>query len=61
MSELEIPIEKRILVIRGHRVLIDVDLAELYGVTRKRLREQLRRNESRFPPEFAFQLTLEER
>ncbi len=61
MAELEIPIEKRILVIRGHRVLIDVDLAELYGVTRKRLREQLRRNQNRFPPEFAFQLTLEER
>lgn len=61
MSELEIPIEKRILVIRGHRVLLDSDLAELYGVTVKRLREQLRRNKDRFPEEFAFQLNQEDK
>ena len=46
--------------IRRHRVLLDVDLARLYGVPTKRLNEQLRRNADRFPPDFAFQLTSEE-
>ena len=61
MSDVIVPIEKRILIIRGHRVLIDSDLAELYGVTTKRLREQLRRNKERFPEEFAFQLNQMDR
>jgi len=61
MSDLEIPIEKRILVIRGHRVLIDADLAELYGVTTRRLNEQVKRNKERFPEAFAFQLNHEDK
>ncbi len=53
-------IEKSILSIRGRRVLIDNDLAILYGVPLKRLNEQVKRNESRFPEDFMFQLTKEE-
>jgi hypothetical protein len=52
--------ERRIVVLRGHRVMIDRDLAELHGVERKRLNEQVKRNRSRFPEDFMFQLTLEE-
>jgi hypothetical protein len=48
-------IEKSILNIRGRRVLIDNDLAVLYGVPLKRLNEQVKRNESRFPEDFMFQ------
>jgi hypothetical protein len=53
-------IEKSILLIRGHKVLLDVHLAALYGVPTKRLNEQVRRNRSRFPEDFMFQLTSEE-
>jgi hypothetical protein len=53
-------IESRILLIRGQRVILDADLAQLYGVTTKRLNEQVRRNAGRFPPDFTFQLTAEE-
>ena len=53
-------IESRILVLRGHRVIMDVDLAELYGVEAKRLNEQVKRNIERFPEDFMFQLTPEE-
>jgi ORF6N domain-containing protein len=53
-------IEGSILLIRGHKVLIDVHLAALYGVTTKRLNEQVRRNRARFPEDFMFQLTAEE-
>jgi hypothetical protein len=53
-------IERRILVLRGHRVMLDRDLAELYGVQPKRLNEQVKRNRDRFPEDFMFQLTLEE-
>jgi len=53
-------IERLILLIRGHKVMLDSDLAELYGVTTKRLNEQVRRNLSRFPQDFMFQLTEEE-
>ena len=53
-------IEKKILLIRGERVMLDVDLSELYGVTTKRLNEQVKRNADRFPADFAFQLTSEE-
>ena len=49
-------IPQRILIIRGHRVMLDVDLAELYGVTTKRLNEAVRRNAARFPKDFMFQL-----
>ncbi len=53
------PIVQRILLIRGHRVMLDSDLAELYEVPTKRLNEQVRRNIKRFPPDFMFQLTPE--
>ena len=49
-----------ILTIRGQRVMLDSDLAKLYGVELKRLNEQVRRNRSRFPADFAFQLDVEE-
>lgn len=54
------PVEGRILFIRGHRVLLDSDLAELYGVTVKRLNQQVKRNMGRFPEDFMFQLTRQE-
>ena len=50
-------IESQILFIRGHKVMIDADLAELYGVQTKRLNEQVKRNLERFPEDFMFQLT----
>ena len=53
-------IEDLIYMIRGHKVMLDSDLAELYGVTTKRLNEQVRRNISRFPADFMFQLDKEE-
>ncbi len=53
-------IESRILLIRGHKVMLDSDLAELYGVTTKRLNEQVKRNRQRFPADFMFQLTSDE-
>ena len=54
-------IERCILLIRGEKVMLDADLAALYGVTTKRLNEQVRRNLSRFPQDFLFQLTAEEK
>ena len=54
-------IESRILVFRGHRVMIDADLAELYGVPTKRFNEQVKRNRERFPADFLFQLTTAEK
>ena len=53
-------ITRAILVLRGQRVLLDADLADLYGVTTKRLNEQVRRNLDRFPADFMFQLTAAE-
>jgi hypothetical protein len=53
-------IEKRIYVLRGKRVMLDADLADLYGVTTKRLNEQVGRNAERFPEDFAFKLTKQE-
>src|SRR6266496_753576 len=47
-------------LIRGQRVMLDSDLAAIYGVTAKRLNEQLKRNRPRFPDDFAFQLTVQE-
>src|SRR5438874_13021116 len=52
--------EGAIHLIRGQRVMLDSNLGAIYGVTTKRLNEQLRRNRSRFPSDFAFQLTTEE-
>jgi len=54
------PIDSLILTIRGQKVLLDADLAELYGVPTKRLNEAVKRNAERFPPDFRFQLTQEE-
>ena len=53
-------IEHAIVLVRGHKVLLDTVLAELYNVTVKRLNEQVRRNLKRFPADFAFQLTAQE-
>lgn len=53
-------ISQRIFDVRGQRVMLDSDLAQLYGVDTKRLNEQVRRNLQRFPEDFAFQLTAEE-
>src|SRR5258707_7016307 len=53
-------IEEMIFLIRGQRVMLDFDLARVYGVTTKRLKEQFRRNAERFPRDFAFHLTNQE-
>lgn len=53
-------IEKMIFTIRGVQVMLDSDLAMLYGVETKRLKEQVKRNINRFPEDFMFQLTLDE-
>lgn len=53
-------IESRIFLIRGEKVMIDADLAELYGVEAKVLNQTVRRNHERFPDDFMFQLTVEE-
>jgi hypothetical protein len=60
---LPVPVElvaRRIYIIRGHRVMLDSDLAELYQVATKRLNEAVKRNSSRFPGDFMFQLSPEE-
>src|SRR4030043_2261531 len=53
-------IEQRILLIRGQKVMLDRDLAHLYGVTTKVLNQAVKRHEDRFPEDFMFQLTMEE-
>jgi hypothetical protein len=53
-------ITRTIIVLRGHRVMLDVELAALYGVTTKRLNEQVKRNTERFPVDFMFQLSRTE-
>lgn len=53
-------ITRAIVVLRGRKVLLDAELAALYGVTTKRFNQQIRRNQERFPPDFMFQLTEEE-
>ncbi len=53
-------IERRIYLIRERKVMLDSDLAELYSVPTRRLNEQVRRNRTRFPADFMFQLTKEE-
>lgn len=56
----DMTIKSRIYVVRGQQVMLDRDLAELYGVENKRLNENVKRNANRFPEEFCFQLTAEE-
>lgn len=53
-------VEPLILAVRGTRVILDADLAAVYGVTTKRLNEQVKRNRKRFPEDFCFQLSTEE-
>ena len=52
--------ERRILLLRGHKVMLDFDLAELYGVETKTLNQAVKRNRERFPEDFMFQLSKEE-
>jgi hypothetical protein len=61
-SEIEIDtaLETRIFMVRGRSVMLDSDLAKIYGVSTSQLNQQFRRNESRFPKDFAFQLTQQE-
>jgi hypothetical protein len=54
------PLSGRIFTLRGQRVILDADLARLYGTTTKRFNETFKRNAARFPKDFAFQLTTEE-
>lgn len=54
-------IDHSILLIRGKEVLLDLDLSIIYGVPTKRLNEQVRRNLDRFPPDFMFQVTYDEK
>ena len=54
-------IEQRILLIRGEKVIVDADLSEFYGVPTKRLNEQVKRNKDRFPDDFMFQISAEEK
>ncbi len=53
-------IEAKIILLRGQKVMLDSDLASLYGVSTKRLNEQVKRNGDRFPEDFMFQLSAEE-
>jgi hypothetical protein len=53
-------IERAIIFVRGEKVMLDRDLADIYGVETKRLNEQVRRNLNRFPPDFMFRLTPKE-
>lgn len=57
----QVKIEERILLIRGEKVIIDADLAGFYGIPTKRLNEQVKRNKKRFPKDFMFQLTADEK
>src|SRR5229473_6268027 len=53
-------IESRILLVRGHKVLLDADLAALYGVETRVLNQAVKRNRERFPADFMFRLSTEE-
>ena len=62
-NQTPVPVEDitgSILILRGQRVILDRDLADIYGVATKRLNEQVNRNSDRFPADFMFQLTTEE-
>lgn len=54
-------LKDRLYIIRGKRVMLDADLAEIYGYTTKRLNEQVKRNISKFPEDFMFQTSDEEK
>jgi leucyl aminopeptidase len=59
-AQIDKPIESRILVVRGQRVMLDTELAKLYGVAVKALNQAVKRNIERFPSDFMFQLSREE-
>jgi ORF6N domain-containing protein len=59
-TALTMPVESQILVLRHQKVILDSDLAKLYGVSVKRLNEQVNRNRERFPSDFMFQVTAKE-
>ena len=59
-SQLALSVERRILSLRGHRVLLDYDLASLYGVETRALKQAVKRNLDRFPPDFMFELSAAE-
>jgi len=59
-AALAVPVESRILFLRRQRVVLDSDLAELYGVPVKRLNQQVQRNQDRFPADFMFRLNTKE-
>ena len=54
-------LDQMIISIRGQNVVLDADLAALYGVTTKRFNEQVKRNRDRFPDDFMFRLTIREK
>jgi hypothetical protein len=60
MESSPLPAESRIFLVRGKRVMLNIDLAEIYGVSTRRLNEQVGRNLKRFPADFMFRLTQEE-
>jgi hypothetical protein len=55
-----LPVESLIHTVRGHKVILDSDLAEIYGVESRCLNEQVKRNAERFPDDFVFRLTVDE-
>jgi hypothetical protein len=57
----DLGVRQRIITIRRQRVIVDADLAALYGTSTKRLKEQLKQNSERFPEDFVFELTAEEK
>jgi len=59
-ATLSVPVESRILILRRHRVILDSDRAELYGVPARQLNQPVKRNRERFPADFMFQLTAKE-
>lgn len=59
-ADIDVAVIQKIYLIRGQRVMLDRDLAELYGYETKRLNEQVKRNKERFPEDFMFQLTSQE-
>lgn len=59
-NPLTIPVQKNILLIRGHRVMLDFDLAALYRVENRSLKQAVRRNIGRFPEDFMFELNKKE-
>lgn len=59
-SVLAARVQRQILLVRGERVMLDADLAGLYGVSAKALNQAVKRNPARFPPDFMFQLTEDE-